>query len=145
MTPYELNIVHPVGSIYETLDASFDPNVTWGGTWSNDTSGTILVSRLANDSSFGGSTGTIVGSDTASAAWPTHSHDAACTALLPTSGTSNYSFTSSGVYHAPLNNDAGSFYEYYGNGTWYTNYKGGGQTHDNRMKYKTVKRWIRTA
>lgn len=28
------DFVHPVGSLYETSDSSFDPNTTWGGTWS---------------------------------------------------------------------------------------------------------------
>lgn len=28
-----LDMVHPVGSYYETSDATFDPNATWGGTW----------------------------------------------------------------------------------------------------------------
>ena len=28
---------YPVGSYYETSDASFDPNTAWGGTWSKET------------------------------------------------------------------------------------------------------------
>lgn len=28
-----LDTFHPVGSYYETSDASFDPNTAWGGTW----------------------------------------------------------------------------------------------------------------
>lgn len=31
------NAVYPVGSYYETSDSTFDPNVTFGGTWSVDT------------------------------------------------------------------------------------------------------------
>lgn len=31
------NAVYPVGSYYETSDSNFDPNVTFGGTWANDT------------------------------------------------------------------------------------------------------------
>lgn len=27
------DLIRPVGSYYETSDTSFDPNVTWGGTW----------------------------------------------------------------------------------------------------------------
>lgn len=30
-------IYYPVGSYYETSDTSFDPNDTWGGTWSSET------------------------------------------------------------------------------------------------------------
>lgn len=28
-----LDFLWPVGSLYSTLDAGFDPNVNWGGTW----------------------------------------------------------------------------------------------------------------
>lgn len=28
-----LNYIYPVGTVYETADASFDPNTAWGGTW----------------------------------------------------------------------------------------------------------------
>ena len=28
-----LDLFYPVGSYYETSDSTFDPNVTWGGTW----------------------------------------------------------------------------------------------------------------
>ena len=36
-------IVYPVGSYYETSDASFDPNVSWGGTWSLETAGKVHI------------------------------------------------------------------------------------------------------
>jgi hypothetical protein len=39
-----LDFFYPVGSYYETSDASFDPNVTWGGTWSLETAGQVHVS-----------------------------------------------------------------------------------------------------
>lgn len=28
-----LNIFYPVGTIYQTSNEGFDPNVSWGGTW----------------------------------------------------------------------------------------------------------------
>ena len=28
-----LNLFYPVGSYYETSDAEFNPNTSWGGTW----------------------------------------------------------------------------------------------------------------
>lgn len=36
-------LVYPVGSYYETSDASFDPNVSWGGTWSLEESGKVHI------------------------------------------------------------------------------------------------------
>lgn len=38
-----LDFCHPVGSSYETVDASFDPNVSWGGTWELLPEGTIIL------------------------------------------------------------------------------------------------------
>ena len=31
-----INMFYPVGSYYETSDTSFNPNITWGGTWSRE-------------------------------------------------------------------------------------------------------------
>ena len=28
-----LDIIYPVGVLYFTIDANFDPNTSWGGTW----------------------------------------------------------------------------------------------------------------
>lgn len=46
---------HPVGSYYETSDTSFDPNVTWGGTWVLEDAGKVHVS--AGTGYVAGSTG----------------------------------------------------------------------------------------
>lgn len=35
---------HPVGSYYETSDVSFNPNVSWGGTWVLEIAGMVHVS-----------------------------------------------------------------------------------------------------
>lgn len=49
-----LDFFYPVGSIYETKDADFDPNTKWGGTWEK-ISGRFL---LGSNSSYAvGSTG----------------------------------------------------------------------------------------
>lgn len=46
-----LNMFYPVGSIYETMDSSFDPNEKWGGTWER-IKGRVLVGVDENDSDF---------------------------------------------------------------------------------------------
>jgi len=43
---------YPVGSYYETSDANFDPNVTWGGTWVKDSDGKVTVAQDTADTSF---------------------------------------------------------------------------------------------
>lgn len=46
-----LNVFYPVGSIYETMDSSFDPNKKWGGTWER-IKGRTLVGVDENDNDF---------------------------------------------------------------------------------------------
>lgn len=38
-----INLVYPVGSYYQTSDSSFDPNVSWVGTWSSTTANSIVT------------------------------------------------------------------------------------------------------
>ena len=76
-------IYYPVGSYYETSDTSFDPNVTWGGTWELETEGQVHISSGANYVIAGGLTNTSDGGATTSktqnhtltiAEIPAHSH-----------------------------------------------------------------------
>lgn len=46
------DFIHPVGSYYETSDTTFDPNVTWGGTWVKDSAGRVTVAQDADDADF---------------------------------------------------------------------------------------------
>ena len=46
-----LNMFYPVGSVYETMDSSFDPNKKWGGTWVR-IKGRVLVGVDENDVYF---------------------------------------------------------------------------------------------
>lgn len=39
-----VDFFYPVGSYYETSDTTFNPNVSWGGTWSLETAGQVHVS-----------------------------------------------------------------------------------------------------
>lgn len=39
------DFMYPIGSYYETSDTSFDPNVTWGGTWVKDSAGRVTVAQ----------------------------------------------------------------------------------------------------
>ena len=42
-----LDLYYPVGTFYETADASFDPNSEWGGTWEKVEDGRVLISANA--------------------------------------------------------------------------------------------------
>ena len=42
------DFIHPVGSYYETSDTSFNPNVTWGGTWVLEDEGLVHIGAGSN-------------------------------------------------------------------------------------------------
>lgn len=131
MTITELNLIHPLNSVYETLDANFDPNVSWGGTWTRDSTGSVLVSKQTGNL-FDVVLGTVVGSDTAVANLPNHTHTA--NASAPNDGSSTLFNIRGG------GGDPGGW----GAGKWTTTSKGSGSAHENRMRSKYVIRWIRT-
>lgn len=59
-----LDLFYPVGSYYETSNAHFNPNKSWGGTWKLDNDGTALVSKsLKTGSLFNENLGTVVGEE----------------------------------------------------------------------------------
>ena len=58
-----LDVMYPVGSYYETSNASFNPNTAWGGTWVEDTKGRVTVALDTNDTDFN-NTGKTGGSKT---------------------------------------------------------------------------------
>lgn len=47
-----VDLVHPVGSYYETSDTSFNPSTAWGGTWVEDTEGLSTIAYKASDNDF---------------------------------------------------------------------------------------------
>lgn len=47
-----IDVLYPVGCYFETSDTTFDPNVSWGGTWVEDSAGKVTVSQDTNDTSF---------------------------------------------------------------------------------------------
>lgn len=48
---------YPVGSYYETSNLDFDPNVSWGGTWVEDSAGRVTVAKNTGTFSVVGNTG----------------------------------------------------------------------------------------
>lgn len=45
----DLDKYYPVGSYYETSDINFDPNVSWGGTWLQDTEGLSTIAANTSE------------------------------------------------------------------------------------------------
>ena len=71
-----LDIFYPIGTYYETSDTTFDPNVSWGGTWVEDTNGRVTVATNTSITAFN-TTGKTGGAETVkitSTNLPTHTH-----------------------------------------------------------------------
>lgn len=128
------DLIRPVGSYYETSDTSFDPNVTWGGTWELETDGTVLVSKSSeSESAFNTTVGSIVGEEKHTLTideMPSHKHTMNAVRQ----------WKSNGDHYWVSNQDINNAIE---NGT--TSNTGGNQPHNNVQPSKIINRWHRTA
>lgn len=52
-----IDLFYPVGSYYETSDTSFNPNVSWAGTWVEDSAGRTTVAKDTSTFATVGDTG----------------------------------------------------------------------------------------
>ena len=77
------DFLYPVGSYYETSDSSFNPNVTWGGTWVKLGEGQVLLSAgntYSVGTSYGGNSksytpaGTVGNTTLTTSQIPAHTH-----------------------------------------------------------------------
>lgn len=85
-----IDAFYPVGSYYETSDTSFDPNVTWGGTWELEVQGQVHVSSGANYAVSGALSNTTDGGS-ANAVVVSHTHASpSVTTPKLTANNSNY-------------------------------------------------------
>ena len=133
-------VFYPIGSIVEYL-GSANPNTAIGGTWTQDTTQSILVGQ--DNAYFSGALGTTVGSASATAGYPNHDHTSQCRGIAATTGAGGSwgDFHASGSTVKRIPNTNNRVFEYYGEGTFTAN----GSAHENRMRSLNVIRWIRTA
>lgn len=158
-----IDIVHPVGSIWETTTTD-DPNILWAGTtWVKMDAGRVLVA--AGSYTESGTTYTYNLGDTGGEAkhqlstdeLAAHGHGASCS----TNGNHNHP-----MGHGKDVDDTNAFSQYNSTGHYvaangtnlgYTSYSGdhnhnviiansgGNQRHENRPPYTAINRWKRTA
>lgn len=123
-----LDLIHPVGSYYETSNASFNPNTAWGGTWVREDDGTALVSYKSSGA-FNKDIGTIVGEETHTLTideMPSHNHEFDGWVLY---GSGNQEYSPGGAKSSQIS----------------TKNTGGNQAHNNVQPSKVAYRWHRTA
>lgn len=124
-----IDFFYPVGSYYETSNADFDPNVTWGGTWVLENEGQVHVSAGSNyeiGDTGGEATHTLTVTE-----MPSHNHSTG----YPSSNESSSGYAAGSLFSGRiLVTGAGA-----------TGNQGGGQAHNNMQPYIVVNRWHRTA
>ena len=128
-----LDKIYPIGSYYETSDTSFNPNVTWGGTWVKDSKGRVTVALDDSDADFntisktgGEKTHTLNINEI-----PSHNH------VKNSIGWTD----KNGFWVGSGNATTLEF----GKDTGLTGSTGGNQPHNNLQPYIVVVRWHRTA
>lgn len=147
------DFIYPVGSYYETSDTTFDPNVTWGGTWALETEGQVHISAGANYTVAGALTDTTDGGEathlltSAESALPKHNHTfddnvGAWTTPMSVTGPSRHTIGSgSGAANMIRSANAITRYPSIGNKEIAT----ATDAHNNMQPYIIVNRWHRTA
>lgn len=152
-----LDIFYPVGSYYETSDNTFNPNISWGGTWVQETEGQVHVSAGTNYTVSGALSNISDGGE--------ETHKLTIQEIEPhTHGSKSltgafrvYQFSSWDTYTTGImsqgangkNNVAPSTGSNNGGATFTVNAThehnsvGGGQSHNNMQPYINVYRWHR--
>jgi hypothetical protein len=140
---YTFNLIdmfYPVGSYYETSDTTFDPNITWGGTWVLETEGQVHVSSGTNYTVSGAGTNTTDGgAQTVTLTTneiPSHCH-------VQRAG--GYTYTDPNGQGESTSGGQPTWGGGYTGKSVQTLSTGGGQAHNNMPPYIVVNRWHRTA
>lgn len=134
--------IYPVGSIYATTEASFDPNTSFYGTWSTYAAGRVLVGQDTGDTDFdtigetdGHKTHTLTVNE-----MPSHVHDS----NIRLESMPNPIIDNSLMIDV-TNGDMLDHLDENSSKSTTTDYTGGGQAHNNLQPYIVVKYWRRTA
>lgn len=128
---------YPVGSIYISISSSFNPNSSFGGTWSKIAEGHCLIQageRYALASTGGESTHTLNVQE-----MPRHAH-----AVLRNDGEKISSWPTNvadgNLWYIPVDGN-----NTFGHTEYMAEFEGGGGAHNNMPPYLAVNIWKRTA
>lgn len=135
------DVFYPIGSYYETTDTTFDPNVSWSGTWVLEDEGLVHISSGTNYAVSNLSTDGGEATHTLSVAeMPSHAHGIAWYKNKGTASSGGaYSINCVAQWWDVASTAAGN------TGPIYSTPNGSGDPHNNMQPYKIVNRWHRTA
>lgn len=136
---YEL--VYPVGSYYMSMSDTFDPNVSFVGTWVQDTQGRMTMN--SSDSTRLGATGGEKTHKLTTSEVPSHNHSASGVTLQKTKNGSFQNTTCTSYWNMSRGNSMQ--YERIYDATLKTSSVGGGTAHNNLQPYIVCVRWHRIA
>ena len=128
---------YPVGSIYMSISSSFNPNTSFGGTWSKIAEGHCLIQ--AGDSYILGSTGGESKHKLTVQEMPNHAH-----AVVRNDGEKVSSWPTNvadgNIWYVPVDGN-----NTYGHTEYMAASAGGDNVHNNMQPYLAVNIWKRTA
>lgn len=141
-TPEQIyELVYPVGSYYLSMDPAFDPNVSFVGTWVQDTQG--LMTMNSSTAADLGNTGGEKAHALTEAEVPSHTHSASGVTLQTSKNGSFGNTTCTSYWNMSRGNNMQKERIY--NGTLTTSSVGSGTAHNNLQPYIVCVRWHRTA
>ena len=136
---YEL--AYPVGSYYLSMSDTFDPNVSFVGTWVQDTPGLMTMNTVVTENV--GTTGGEKTHSLTSAEVPSHTHSASGVTLQTSKKGSFQNTTQTSYWNMSKGNSMK--YERIYDATLKTSSVGSGTAHNNLQPYIVCVRWHRIA
>ena len=124
--------IYPVGSIYVSTSATFNPQTTWGGTWVKTAKGRCLIG--ANDTYPLGSTGGEAEHTLTVDEMPSHNHSSSRINWYNTLQNNGMAAESTAKSNLKVDGPDSN-----------TSYTGGSKAHNNMQPYLAVYIWERTA
>lgn len=128
---------YPVGSIYMSVSSGFNPNTSFGGTWSKIAEGHCLIQ--AGDSYVLGSTGGESTHNLTVDEMPKHAHPIVRNDMVKVSSWKSNVGDGTG-WNMPVDGN-----DTFGHMEYMAYFAGGGKAHNNMPPYLAVNIWKRTA
>lgn len=143
---------YPIGSVYMTTDAAFNPNSAWGGTWEKIENRFLLGSGTKVVGAQGGEENVTL----STSQMPYHSHSRGSMDITGNlaNGDINIEDVTGAIYNrgGAYNGPGGGWLTvpqmgFKASRSWsgYTSSSGGGASHNNMPPYQVVNIWKRTA